>query len=87
MDEQCHKSCLQNGFKWVKETSKLNQSFVESYNEEIDEGYSLEVDVKYLENLHELHDGLSLLLDRTKTHKFGKVVTNLDDKKEYIIQV
>ena len=34
-----------NGFKWVKETYQFNENFIESYNNESDEGYSLEVDV------------------------------------------
>ena len=38
-----------NDFKWVEETSPLNEHFIISYSEESYKGYSLEVDVKYFE--------------------------------------
>ena len=34
-----------NDFKWVEETSQFNEDFIKNYNDERDEGYSLEVDV------------------------------------------
>ena len=37
-------------FKWVKDISKFDESFVASYNGESDKGYLLEVDVQYPEN-------------------------------------
>ena len=37
-----------NGFEWVKETSRFNEIFIESYNEESDEVYFLEVDVGHI---------------------------------------
>ena len=40
-------------FKWVKDISKSDESFMKSYNEENDERYFLEVDVQYLENYME----------------------------------
>ena len=38
-----------DGFKWVEENdlSKFNKKFIKSYNENSDQGYFLEVDVKY----------------------------------------
>ena len=47
-----------NNFEWIKDTSQFNEDFIKNYNEEIDEGYFLEVDVQYLEKLHELHNAL-----------------------------
>ena len=44
-----------NDFKWIK--IFLNH-FIKSYNIESDEGYFLEVDVQYPENLHNLHNDL-----------------------------
>ena len=35
-----------NDFKWVEETSRLNEDFIKSYDDDSDEGYSLEVDVQ-----------------------------------------
>ena len=46
-------------FEWIKDTSQFNEDFKKNYNEESDEGYFLEVDVQYLENLHELHNFLT----------------------------
>ena len=34
-------------FEWIKDTFQFNEDFVKSYHEEIDEGYFLEVDVRY----------------------------------------
>ena len=48
-----------NNFEWIKDTSQFNEDFIKNYNEESDEGYFLEVDVQYLEKLHELHNDLS----------------------------
>ena len=47
-----------NNFEWIKDTSQFNEDFIKNYNEESDEGYFLEVDVQYLENLHEFHNDL-----------------------------
>ena len=41
---------LVNNFEWIKDTSQVNDNFIKNYNEEIDEGYFLEVDVQYLKN-------------------------------------
>ena len=50
-----------NDFEWIEDTSKFNEDFLKIYNEESDEGYFLEVNVQYFENLHELHNDLPLL--------------------------
>ena len=41
-----------NDFKWVEDITTFNESFTKSYNQESDEGYYLEVDIQYVENLH-----------------------------------
>ena len=60
---------------------------MKNYNEESDEGYFLEVDVQYLEKLHELHNDLPFLPKRMKVEKFEKLVTNLYDKTDYVIHI
>ena len=50
-----------NGFKWVEDTSKINEEFIKNYNENNDKGYILEVDVKYQKKLHDLHSDLPFL--------------------------
>ena len=34
-----------NRFEWIEDTSQFNEDFMKNYNEEIDEGYFLEVDI------------------------------------------
>ena len=36
-----------NGFKWVKNISKIDEEFIKNYDEDSDKGYIIEVDVKY----------------------------------------
>ena len=70
-----------------KNTSKFNEDFIKNYNEESDEGYFLEVDVQYLEKLHELHNDFPFLPERMKIEKVEKLVANLHDKTEYVIHI
>ena len=76
-----------NNFEWIEDTSQFNKNFIESYNEESDEGYFLEVDIKYTEKLHELHNDLPFLPEKMKIEKVEKLVTNLHDKTEYVIHI
>ena len=78
---------LNNFFEWITDTSQFNQDFIRNYNEESDEGYFLEVDVQYLEKLHQLHNDLLFLPERMKTEKVGKLAANLHDKTEYVIHI
>ena len=71
-----------NNFEWIKDTSQFNKDFIKNYNEESDEGYFLEVDVQYLEKLHELHNDLPFLPERMKIRKVEKLVPNSYDKTE-----
>ena len=74
-------------FEWIEDTFQFNEDFIKSYDEESDEGHFLEVDVQYPEKLHELHNDLLFLPERTKLGKVETVVTNLHDKTEYIIHI
>ena len=58
-----------NNFEWIKDTSQFNEDFMKNYNEEGDEGYFLEVDVKYLENLRNLRNDLPFVPERMKIEK------------------
>ena len=55
-------------FEWIKDTSKFNKDFIKYYNEESDEEY-FEVDVQYVEEVHELHNDLPFLPERMKMKK------------------
>ena len=63
-----------NNFEWIKDTSKFNEDFIKNYNEESDEGYFLEVDIQYLEKLHELQNDLLFLPERMKIEKIEKLL-------------
>ena len=49
--------------------------------------YFLEVDVQYIEKLHDLRDDLSFLPKKMKIEKVEKLVANLNDKSEYVIHI
>ena len=55
-----------NGFKWVKNLSQFNESFIRNYDENSDIGYFLEVDIDYPEKLLNLHKDLPFLPERKK---------------------
>ena len=76
-----------NNFEWIKNTSQFNEDFIKKYNVESDEGYFLEADVQYLENLQELYNDLPFLPERMKIEKVEKLVANIHDKTEYIIHI
>ena len=76
-----------NGFKWAKNTPKIDEEFIKNYDENNDKGYILEVDVKYSRKLHDLHSDLQFLLKRMKIDKCKKLVCNLRNKKKYIAHI
>ena len=65
----------------MEDLSKIDEDFINNYDEKSDKGYILEVDVEYLKNLHDLHSDLPFLPDRMKVDKCKKLVCNLCDKK------
>ena len=73
-----------NGFKWIKDASKIDEEFIKNYDEGNDKGYILEVDVKYPKELHDLHSDLPFLPERMKIDKCKKLVYNLHNKKKYV---
>ena len=72
-----------NGFKWVKNTSKIDEEFIKNYDEDIEKGYILEVDAK----LHDLHSDLPFLPKRMKIDKCKKLVCNLRNKKKHVVHL
>ena len=76
-----------NNFKWIKDTSQFNKVFMKNYDEESDEEYLLEVDVQYLEKLHEPHNDLPFLPKIMKIEKFEKLVANLHDKTKHVLHL
>ena len=45
--------------KWKKDMLKFNEDFIKNSDEDSDQGYILEVVVKYPKNLHDLHSDLA----------------------------
>ena len=76
-----------NGFKWLEDTSGINEEFIKNYNEDNDKGYILEVDVKYPKKLHDLHSDLPFIPKRMKIDKCEKLVCNLRNKKKYVVHI
>ena len=76
-----------NGFKWVKNTSKIDEEFLKNYDEDSDKEYILQVDVTYPRKLHDLHSDLPFLPKRMKIDKCKKLVCNLRNKKKYVVHI
>ena len=71
-----------NGFKWVKNVSKIDEDFTKNCDENSDEGYILEVNIKYPRELHDLHSDLSFLPERSATSFYAISMT-----KNYVVHI
>ena len=76
-----------NGFKLIKRVSKIDEDFIKNYDENGDIGYFLNVDIKYLRELHDLHSDLPFLRERMKINKSNKLVCNLYEKNDYVVLI
>ena len=76
-----------NGFKWIKKLSKFNKDFIKNCDENSTNGYILEVDVEYPNNLFNLHKDLPFLAERKKIEKCKKLVCNIHYKKNYVVYI
>ena len=65
----------------------MDRRYLKNCTEESDKRYFLQVDVKYIEKLPELHNDLSFLHQRIKIGKVEKLVGVLHDKTEYVIHI
>ena len=73
-----------NNFKWVEDISEFDGIFIKSYNEESDEGYFLEVNVQYPQNVHNFYNDLPFLSKRMKIEQDEQLLANLHYKEEYV---
>ena len=62
-----------------------NEKFIRNYDD--DKGYILGVDVGYPKYLYDLHCDVPFLPERMKINNCNKIVCNLYDKKDYVIQI
>ena len=76
-----------NGFKWINDVTRIDEQFIQNYNEDNDKGYIREVDVKYPKKLHDLHSDLPFLPERMEIDKCKKLVWSLRNKKKYVVHI
>ena len=76
-----------NALYCVVDIYEFNEDSIESYDDESDEEFFLEIYFQYQENLYNFHNDLPFLPERIKTKKVEKLVSNLDDKTEYITHI
>ena len=76
-----------NNFKWIEDTSKINEKFIKNYYENSKKGYILEVDVKCPKELQHLHSDLPFLPKKMKIDKCKKLVCDLRNKKKYVVHI
>ena len=60
---------------------------MKTYNVESDKEYFFEVDIQYLENLHNLQNDLPILSERIITEKIEKLASILHYNAEYVISI
>ena len=73
-----------DGFEWVKELSKFNESFIKNYDENSNKGYFLEVDVEYPKKLFNHHSNSPFLSKRKKIEKCKKLVCTIQYEENYV---
>ena len=71
----------------MEDLSKIDEDFIKNYDKDSGKGYILEVDIKYPKNSHDLHIDLPFLPERMKIDKCKKLVSNLYDKKSYVVHI
>ena len=71
------------GFKWVD----VNPNEISELPTRTDKGFLLEVDVSYPKELPNPHNDLPFMCERMKINGVEKLVPNLRDKKNYIINI
>ena len=67
--------------------SKFNEGFIKNFVEDSGKSYILEVDVEYPKNVHDVHSDLPFLPKRMKINKCSKLVCNLYDKNNYVVNI
>ena len=75
------------GFEWRKYLFRFDEEFIQNYDEDSGKRYKPEVDLDFPEELQKEPSDLSLLSKKTHTAKCEKLMSNLHDKKNYVIQI
>ena len=74
------------GFEWV-DLSLIMPDKIDSYTNCENEGYLLEVDVRYPNELHDLHNDLLFMCKKMVINGIEKLVPNFDDKRNYVVHI
>ena len=71
-----------NNFESIKDASEFNDDSTKDSDEQSDKDYSLEIDVHYIEKLHECHNGLPFSLAKNEKiiEKVEKLLAILHEK-------
>ena len=80
----CKKLPVSN-FRWSEDLDKYTEDFIKNYDENSDYGIVLEEDIEYPKNLWDLHKDLPFLAETRKLGNVEKLITSIDDKKNYVI--
>ena len=59
-------------FNWVQEISEFDEDCTKNCNYDCDEGYFIEIDVQYPEDLHNVHNDSSFLANTMKLENVKK---------------
>ena len=74
-------------FTWETDLSVFTSDFIKNYDSHSYMGYIFYVDIIYPKELYELHKDLPFLPDRMEVNKVDKLVANVYDKTNYIINI
>ena len=75
-----------DGFKWVKDLLKLNESSIKNCNENSDRRYFFEVDVEYPKHLFNFHKDFTFLPEK-KVRKGRKACLWHRRQKKYFVHI
>ena len=73
-----------HGFTWIKDVEEFT---AENISKLADKCYILEVDASYPKELHNEHNELPFLPERTKIEGVEKLLPNLNNKKNYVVHI
>ena len=75
------------GFKWFSDVSRFTSEKTGRLAKHGRKGYLLDVDVKYPKELHDQDNDLQFMGEKMKINEVEKLVSNLYDKKKYVIHL
>ena len=70
-----------------KKASKRDEKFIKNYDENDDIGHFLNVDIEYLEELHDLHIDLRFLPEKIEINGRNNLVCTRNDKRNYVVDI